>query len=286
MTAGSLLVSAIIMTGTPANGAISRISRTHPAPPHRAHPDAHAQTRADAGSGARTHAWTRAEHEAHERHEAHEAYEASGAHRAGPPGTTARHKTKPASAKATPTSTSKSKSTARPKASSKATATRKAAKTAKTKASARRWQLDIPGIGVLSKLMVLADHHDNDLPVPSLADAGSAAWYGFTATPGSPGNAVMVGHVDTYTGAGVFYDLYLLRPGNPVYVQMSGKRLRFAVTSVREVPKQQFPVDQVFGPTTARRLWLVTCGGDFDYTTRHYLDNIVVSAVYQPTRHD
>lgn len=154
------------------------------------------------------------------------------------------------------------------------------------KASAPRWQLDIPDIGVLSTLLVLGDHHGNDLPVPSLAEAGSAAWYGFTVTPGSPGNAVLVGHVDTYTEAGVFYDLYLLRPGDPVYVQRGGKRLRFAVTSVREVPKQQFPVDRVFGPTTARRLWLITCGGGFDYTTRHYLDNIVVSAVYQPTRHD
>jgi LPXTG-site transpeptidase (sortase) family protein len=203
IAAGPLLISAIIMTCAPANAAISRISRTHPA------------------------------------------------HRAGRPDTTTRHRT-----------------------------------TAKPGAGVPGWQLDIPDIGVLSKLMVLGDQHGNELPVPSLADARSAAWYRFTVTPGSPGNAVMVGHVDTYTQAGVFYDLYLLRPGNPVYVKMGGKRLRFTVTSVREVPKQQFPVDRVFGPTSARHLWLITCGGNFDYTTRHYLDNIVVSAVYQPTRHD
>jgi len=29
-------------------------------------------------------------------------------------------------------------------------------------------------------------------------------------------------------------------------------------------------------------LWLITCGGDFDYATRHYLDNLIVSAVCQP----
>jgi hypothetical protein len=29
-------------------------------------------------------------------------------------------------------------------------------------------------------------------------------------------------------------------------------------------------------------LWLITCGGAFDYETRHYLDNIVVSATWDP----
>jgi LPXTG-site transpeptidase (sortase) family protein len=269
IAAGSLLISAIIMTGTPANAAISRISRTHPAPPHRAHTRIHARAQARGRASAHTRAGTHVEHEAHElhkAHEAHKAYEAHRAHRAGRPRTTAAHKT-----------------AAKPGTSGQATAARK---TAKTRASAPKWQLDIPDIGVLSTLMVLGDHHGNELPVPPLADAGSAAWYEFTVTPGSPGNAVVVGHVDTHAETGVFYDLYLLRRGDPIYVRMGGKRLRFAVASVQEVPKQRFPVDRVFGPTTARRLWLITCGGDFDYTTRHYLDNIVVSATYQPTHHD
>jgi LPXTG-site transpeptidase (sortase) family protein len=263
--AGSLLIGAIIMTGTPANATISRLSRAHPAPPHHTRVHTHARVRARARARADTHAEHEA-HELHEAHETHEAYKTHRAHRAGRQDTTAAHQT-----------------TVKPGTSSKATAARKKAK---IKASGPRWQLDIPDIGVLSTLLVLGDHHGDELPVPSLAEAGSAAWYGFTVTPGSPGNAVLVGHVDTYAEAGVFYDLYLLRPGDPVYMQMGGKRLRFAVASVQEVPKQQFPVDQVFGPTTARRLWLITCGGDFDYTTRHYLDNIVISAVYQPTRHD
>jgi sortase (surface protein transpeptidase) len=275
IAAGSLLISAIIMTGTPANAAISRIPRTHPTPPRRAHTHGRAHPRAHGHTHAHGRAHGRAEHEAHELHKAHEAHEAHQAaeahesyraHRAGQPSTTATRKT-----------------TAKPGTSGQGTAVRK---TTKTKPGAPRWQLDIPDIGVLSPLMVLGDHHGNQLPVPPLDDAGSAAWYGFTVPPGSRGNAVMVGHVDTYTKAGVFYDLYLLRPGDPVYVRMGGKRLRFAVTSVREVPKGQFPVDRVFGPTTARRLWLITCGGDFDYATRHYLDNIIVSAAYQPTHHD
>jgi sortase (surface protein transpeptidase) len=147
-----------------------------------------------------------------------------------------------------------------------------------------RWRLNIPGIGVGTRLLVLGDPHGNVLSVQTLAQASEAAWYDFSAVPGTPGNAVLVGHVDTYTGPGVFYNLYRLRPGDPIYVGTGGRRLRFAVRKVTEVPKHLFPVNQVFGTTNSRHLWIITCGGSFDYRTRHYLDNIIVLASYQPTR--
>jgi hypothetical protein len=151
-------------------------------------------------------------------------------------------------------------------------------------ARAVRWVLDIPGIGVSARVMKLGDPQDHGqvLPVPSLAQAADAGWYGFTAVPGAPGNAVIVGHVDTYIGPGVFYDLYLLRHGDKVDVDMGGRRARYTVNWVTEVPKAQFPASQIFGTTGRRRLWLITCGGGFDYATRHYLDNIIVSATWQP----
>lgn len=147
-----------------------------------------------------------------------------------------------------------------------------------------QWRLDIPGIGVATRLLTLGDPDGPALSVPSIAQAGRAAWYDFSAVPGTQGNAVLVGHVDTYTGPAVFYDLYLLRPGDPIYVSIGAKRLHFAVQRVAEVSKPRFPVKQVFGNTTARRLWIITCGGPFDYLTRHYLDNIIVSASYEPSR--
>jgi LPXTG-site transpeptidase (sortase) family protein len=121
------------------------------------------------------------------------------------------------------------------------------------------------------------------LPVPPLAKAATdAGWYQFTAVPGAAGNAVIVGHVDTYVGPAVFYDLYLLRPGDSIYVDAGGPRQRFTVTSDREMLKSSLPVNQVFGSTEKHELWLITCGGAFDYKTGHYLANIVVSAVWQP----
>lgn len=147
-------------------------------------------------------------------------------------------------------------------------------------ALARRgqWTLRIPGIDVATRLLVLGDPRGGQLPVPTLAQARDAAWYPFTAVPGTPGNAVIVGHVDTYTGPGVFYDLYLLRPGDKIYVRIGSSQEDFKVTSVTEVPKTLFPVSKIFGGTRSRRLWLITCGGDFDYVTRHYLDNMLVSS--------
>jgi LPXTG-site transpeptidase (sortase) family protein len=163
------------------------------------------------------------------------------------------------------------------------------AKAGKGPTAARPWAVVAPSIGVDVNLVTMgapdgtAGRNPLSLPVPPLAKADTeAGWYQFTARPGAAGNAVIVGHVDTYIGPGVFYDLYQLRPGDTVYVDAGGTRQRFDVTSIRELPKPSFPVSQVFGTTEKHMLWLITCGGAFDYETRHYLDNIVVSATWVP----
>jgi LPXTG-site transpeptidase (sortase) family protein len=148
----------------------------------------------------------------------------------------------------------------------------------------RPWEIEIPAIGVAADLATLGDPDGPTLPVPPLAKAATeAGWYRFTSVPGSVGNSVIVGHVDTYVGPAVFYNLYRLRPGDVIDVETGAATAAFAVRWVHEVAKAQFPVDQVFGGTREHQLWLITCGGAFDYQTGHYLDNIIVSAVRQPT---
>lgn len=162
----------------------------------------------------------------------------------------------------------------------------KPAQAKQPKATASRAAIAIPAIGVTAGLESLGGPRTADvlsLPTPPLARAAlQAGWYQFSAVPGSAGNAVIVGHVDTYTGPGVFYNLYQLLPGEAVYVNTGGTRQRFKVTSAREMPKARFPVNQVFGPTKKHMLWLITCGGAFDFRSGHYLDNIVVSAIWVP----
>jgi len=154
------------------------------------------------------------------------------------------------------------------------------------------WTLQIPAIGVSVGLMALGGAGAEtgpeglSLPTPPLARAATeAGWYQFTSVPGASGNAVIVAHVDTYVGPGVFYDLYLLRHGDAVYVTDSRGRQRFDVSWISEMSKISFPVNRVFGSGTGKHtLWLITCGGPFDSYTGHYLDNIVVSASWVPPK--
>ena len=55
-----------------------------------------------------------------------------------------------------------------------------------------------------------------------------------------------------------------------------GAVAHFAVTAVASYLKTQFPGQQVYGSHGFRALQLVTCGGQFDSSTGHYLSNIVV----------
>ena len=111
-------------------------------------------------------------------------------------------------------------------------------------------------------------------------DPEQAGWYAAGVVPGDVGPAVIGGHVDSRRGPGVFYRLRSLRPGDPVEVVRSdGQLARFRVTTVREVPKVDFPTVAVYGPTPRPELRLITCGGRFDRQARSYTENVVVEAV-------
>jgi hypothetical protein len=47
---------------------------------------------------------------------------------------------------------------------------------------------------------------------------------------------------------------------------------------VEHYAKSVFPTADVYGNTQGPELRLVTCGGDFDQTSGHYKDNVVVFA--------
>jgi sortase (surface protein transpeptidase) len=135
----------------------------------------------------------------------------------------------------------------------------------------------IPAIGVRSGLVRLGLTPSGQLQVP--ATAAVAGWYTGSARPGAIGAAVIVGHIDSVSGPGVFYQLHTLRPGNRVYVRRAdGSLAVFQVTAVRSYLKAQFPTLAVYGPVPYAELRLITCGGTFDFATGHYLSNTIVYA--------
>jgi hypothetical protein len=138
----------------------------------------------------------------------------------------------------------------------------------------------IPAIGVNSRLLHLGISTDGAMQVPALpGQADNAAWYQYSPTPGQIGASVIEGHVDSYQGPAIFYRLGALRPGERIDVTLAdGITAVFRVTGVREYPKSRFPARAVYDVSNYAALRLLTCGGAFDYATRHYLSSTVVFA--------
>jgi hypothetical protein len=140
--------------------------------------------------------------------------------------------------------------------------------------------VDIPAIGVNSKLLHLGVNSDGTIKVPSLKTrADEAAWFRYSATPGQIGASVIEGHLDSYHGPAVFFRLGALRPGDRIEVTLAdGVTAVFRTTGVRQYLKSSFPAKTIYGAARYAALYLVTCGGDFDPATGHYLSSTVVFA--------
>ncbi len=136
----------------------------------------------------------------------------------------------------------------------------------------------LPSIGVTSPLEHLARQADGSIAAP--VDFDRAGWFDAGPQPGQPGPAVIAGHVDSTTGPAVFYRLRDLQPGDPVEVRREdGSVVTFRVARIEQHPKDEFPSEAVYGPVPDAELRLITCTGDFNRSTGHYLDNLVVYAV-------
>jgi hypothetical protein len=100
------------------------------------------------------------------------------------------------------------------------------------------------------------------------------------AAPGQPGVALLAGHIDSATaGPGVFYRLAQARPGATVTVIDARQKVtRWTVTRIQTVSKSALPAD-LFVNKGKPQLALVSCGGPYDSTTGHFLDNVIAWAV-------
>jgi Sortase domain len=135
--------------------------------------------------------------------------------------------------------------------------------------------LRIPAMGLSTPLSTLGLNPDGTVEVPTSYQ--QAGWFGLGPTPGQRGSAVMLGHVDSHSGPGVFFQLRTLTDGDKVAVDLAdGATATFVVIGVATYAKEQFPAKQVYGSHGYSALQLVTCGGVFDSQTGGYLSNVVV----------
>jgi hypothetical protein len=136
-------------------------------------------------------------------------------------------------------------------------------------------ELRIPALKLDATVAAVGiDPKTDDFAVPPSVDR--VGWYeygpGATATAGS---IVVAGHVDSAAqGQGAFFRLGSLKPGDRIYLD----RREFSVVARERYAKTDIPLDKYFARDGAVRLTLITCGGAFDTKTRHYRDNVVVTA--------
>jgi sortase A len=138
-------------------------------------------------------------------------------------------------------------------------------------------RLVIPSIGVNARIEARGLDSDRNLASPN--DYREVAWYKTGPKPGDPGNALINGHVNWWTGDAVFTHLASLRAGDEVrVVRADGRVVVFKVTSSRTVGANA-RIASLFDPRKDSTLTLITCSGVWNPLTRSDTQRLLVSAV-------
>lgn len=104
-------------------------------------------------------------------------------------------------------------------------------------------------------------------------------WYSGGVSPGEVGPSVILGHVDSVDGPGVFYSLGQVKVGDEIEVtRTDGTVVKFLVTKLERHPQSNFPTLDVYGPVDKAVLRLVTCSGQFNRVSQRYSHNLIVFA--------
>lgn len=137
--------------------------------------------------------------------------------------------------------------------------------------------LRVESVGINTDLIELGKLADGSLETPTRFDI--AGWYKYSPTPGEIGPSVIVGHVDNYRGAAVFWPLKDLKAGAIIEVtRADGSLAKFSVYDIQSYPQANFPTESVYGNINYSGLRLITCGGTFNHLTHQYDHNTVVYA--------
>ncbi|WP_270182615.1 class F sortase [Alkalihalobacillus sp. CinArs1] len=139
-------------------------------------------------------------------------------------------------------------------------------------------RLSIPEIDVDAKVEHVGQLPNGQMDVPK--DDQNVGWYELGAEPGEAGNAVIAGHVDNKTGPAVFFHLGDLKPGDVLTVTSNiGKSYEFTVESTSSYPRNDAPLEKIFGMSNKPRLNLITCTGTFNRSAGTHEERMVVYTV-------
>ena len=139
-------------------------------------------------------------------------------------------------------------------------------------------RLDIPSIGAHAPVVPLGEEDDGTMAAPD--DPDTVGWYQLGVGVGTPGNALLDGHVDWGGRLRVFGLLRQLQPGDTFQItDASGNVLSYSVSWTRLYEADNAPLDEIFQQTPDEEVTLITCGGAFDPAAHMYVSRWVVRGV-------
>jgi LPXTG-site transpeptidase (sortase) family protein len=140
-------------------------------------------------------------------------------------------------------------------------------------------RLVIPRISIDASVEARGLDAQRNLATP--ADFNNVAWFNQGPPPGQPGNAVINGHVNWWTGSAVFTRLGELRPGDRVTViRRDGNPVNFRVSSLRMLAATARDAS-LFAAAQASTLTLITCSGPWDMALGSDTQRLLVSATLE-----
>jgi LPXTG-site transpeptidase (sortase) family protein len=137
-------------------------------------------------------------------------------------------------------------------------------------------RLQIPRINVDAAVEARGLDANRNMDIPkSFRDV---AWYRLGPAPGQPGNALINGHVNWWTGDAVFTHLTQVRAGDDItVVRADGATVHFKVTAKRVVDANA-RIASLFEPSSVATLTLITCTGVWNPLTQSNTQRLLVSA--------
>jgi LPXTG-site transpeptidase (sortase) family protein len=146
-------------------------------------------------------------------------------------------------------------------------------------ASDKPVRLSIPSIGVNAAIQSVGFSKTNASDIGTPSNFVDVAWYNHSPIPGSPGIAIIDGHLDgRYVPKGVFYRLRDLTKGESVYVKDGlGVTRQFIVTYTDSLASGA-DTSMLFQNSGTPQLVLITCTGDWQPDKHEYTHRVVVFA--------
>lgn len=135
--------------------------------------------------------------------------------------------------------------------------------------------ITIPAISVKASIKPVSLLENGQVGVPDNTELTGILYPG--VLPGAKGNVIIDGHVDSYSGPAVFFELRKLKQGDKVIVSSkTGRQLTYSVESVEVFTPAEAPMDRIFGETGERRMNLITCTGRYSRKKKEHEKRLII----------